>query len=307
MAFSTRSITRLGTLLATVACLAVGVTACSKGDKKSASQVAVKINGDELSVHQVEAALRRQTANVPPAHVAAVQRRVLETLIDQEITAQAARRDKLDQDPRVVQEMELAKRDVLARAYLARLGDKVTEPSSDEIDRYYESHPNLFSQRRLYSVQETTLSLPPQRIEELKAKIEATAGVDKLTELLRAESIRFVSRRLTVSAEDVLLNQLDQMAAMKDGQSAVQVRGTDARVVTMLSSEHAPRDPQTSKKLVAVYLVKERQRTAMQEGVKALRQQAKVEYVGPYAQLAAASAPDAAAPAAPAASPALAP
>ena len=208
----------------------------------------------------------------------------------------AARKEKLDQDPRVVQMMEAAKREVLARAYQERLSDKVTEPSSDEIDRYYQSHPNLFSQRRLYSLQETTVAMPPENAAALKAKLEAVVGADKLAEVLRAESVRFTTRQTSVSAEDVPLGMLDQLAALKEGQSIVQVREGAGRVVTMLSSQLAPIAPAPAKRLITAYLTNERKSTAMQEGVKALREQSKVDYQGRYAELmkTAASAPAAA-------------
>ncbi|MET0349833.1 MAG: EpsD family peptidyl-prolyl cis-trans isomerase, partial [Rhizobacter sp.] len=169
MSASNRSSSRHLVLLATVLCAALATVACSKGaDKKSSSQVAVKVNGEELSVHQVDLVMRRQATNVPPGQQDAAAKRVIEGLVDQELAAQAAKKDKLDQDPRVVQQMEAAKRDVLARAYLERLGEKVTEPSSDEIDRYYETHPNLFSQRRLYSLQETNFVIDPQKAAAMK-------------------------------------------------------------------------------------------------------------------------------------------
>ena len=287
-------VARRSALAATVLCLSLVTVACGKGgDKKASSQVAVKVNGDEVSVHQVDLILRRQAANVPANQQDVVTRRVVETLVDQEILSQAARKDKLDQDPQVVQMMEAAKRDVLARAYLERLSDKVTEPSSDEVDRYYDSHPNLFSQRRLYSLQETTVAMPADKAAQLKEKLEATPSMEKLDEVLKAESLRSNTRQLSISAEDVPLGLLDQLAALKEGRSVVQLQEGGGRVLTMINSKLSPIPPAQAKRLIAMHLVKERQRNALQQGVKALREQSKIEYQGRYAELlnAAASAP----------------
>ena len=287
-------VARRSALAATVLCLSLVTVACGKGgDKKASSQVAVKVNGDEVSVHQVDLILRRQAANVPANQQDVVTRRVVETLVDQEILSQAARKDKLDQDPQVVQMMEAAKRDVLARAYLERLSDKVTEPSSDEVDRYYDSHPNLFSQRRLYSLQETTVAMPADKAAQLKEKLEATPSMEKLDEVLKAESVRSNTRQLSISAEDVPLGLLDQLAALKEGRSVVQLQEGGGRVLTMINSKLSPIPPAQAKRLIAMHLVKERQRNALQQGVKALREQSKIEYQGRYAELlnAAASAP----------------
>lgn len=307
MSVSNRPSSRHLVLLTTVLCAALATVACNKGSdtKKSTSQVAVKVNGEELSVHQIDLALRRQAANVPAGQQEAAAKRIVEGVVDQELAAQAARKDKLDQDPRVVQMMEAAKRDVLARAYLERLGEKVTEPSSDEIARYYETHPNLFSQRRLYSLQETTVAIPAEKAAALKARLEATTSVEKVNDVLRGESLQFTSRQTSVSAEDVPLAILDQLAALKEGQSLVLTRDGAGRVLTLLNAQLAPVGPVPAKRLISGYLTNDRKRTALQEGVKALRDQAKIEYQGRYAQLVsgAASAPAAdAAPAAPIAS-----
>jgi len=306
MSASNRPSSRHLVLLATVLCAALATVACSKGsDKKSTSQVAVKVNGEELSVHQVDLVMRRQAANVPPGQQDAAAKRVVEGLVDQELAAQAAKKDKLDQDPRVVQQMEAAKRDVLARAYLERLGEKVTEPSSDEIDRYYETHPNLFSQRRLYSLQETNFSVDPQKVAALKARLEATGSLEKMNDVLRGDSVQFASRQTSVSAEDVPLAILDQLAALKEGQSLVLTRDGAGRVLTLINAQLAPVGPVQAKRLISGYLTNDRKRTALQEGVKALREQGKIEYQGRYAQLVsgAASAPEAAPAAAPASAP----
>ncbi|ARN23172.1 EpsD family peptidyl-prolyl cis-trans isomerase [Piscinibacter gummiphilus] len=306
MSASNRPSSRHLVLLATVLCAALATVACSKGsDKKSTSQVAVKVNGEELSVHQVDLVMRRQAANVPPAQQDAAAKRILEGLVDQELAAQAAKKDKLDQDPRIVQQMEAAKRDVLARAYLERLGEKVTEPSSDEIDRYYETHPNLFSQRRLYSLQETNFQIDPQKAAAMKARLEATTSLEKMNEVLRGDSVQFTARQTSVSAEDVPLAILDQLAALKEGQSLVLTRDGAGRVLTLINAQLAPVGPVPAKRLISGYLTNDRKRTALQEGVKSLREQGKIEYQGRFAQLVsgAASAPDAAPAAAPASAP----
>lgn len=306
MSASNRPSSRHLVLLATVLCAALATVACSKGsDKKSTSQVAVKVNGEELSVHQVDLVMRRQAANVPPGQQDAVAKRILEGLVDQELAAQAAKKDKLDQDPRIVQQMEAAKRDVLARAYLERLGEKVTEPSSDEIDRYYETHPNLFSQRRLYSLQETNFSIDPQKAAAMKARLEATTSLEKMNDVLRGDSVQFSARQTSVSAEDVPLAILDQLAALKEGQSLVLTREGTGRVLTLINAQLAPVGPVQAKRLISGYLTNDRKRTTLQEGVKALREQGKIEYQGRFAQLVsgAASAPAAAPEAAPASAP----
>ncbi len=59
-------------------------------------------------------------------------------MLDQELAAQGARKMGLDKEPRVVQAIEAARREVLARSYHDVLAEKTPLPASDDIDRYYD-------------------------------------------------------------------------------------------------------------------------------------------------------------------------
>lgn len=72
--------------------LAIGLAGCgSKDDKKPASQVAAKVNAEEISVHQINFVLSRSGAgNVTPEQAPKVRREVLEKLVDQQLAVEQA-------------------------------------------------------------------------------------------------------------------------------------------------------------------------------------------------------------------------
>jgi EpsD family peptidyl-prolyl cis-trans isomerase len=274
---------RLARAAALVGATVVMLSACGNGEKKSPSQVALKVNGQEVSEHQVNLLIERYTQGVAPEQMGLATQRVIEALVDRELAAQAARKDQLDQDPKVIQRMEAAKREVLAQAHLERLQERVTEPSSDEIDRYHDAHPELFSQRRLYSLQETAVAVTPEAFDDFKTRIEATASLDKMNEALRAAGLKSSSRQLSISAEDVPFGVLNQLAVLKPGHSLVQARDGGVRVLTLIASQESPISRPTAQKLIAAFLIKERRNQAAAAGVKALRDQAQIEYLGRFA------------------------
>ena len=163
--------TRLALRLATAAAVALAAMLGGCGEKraKGASQTAAKVNKEEITVHQINFLLQQQR-NLRPENTEAASRQVLERLIDQELATQKASDLKLDRDPRVVQQMEAAKREIIARAYVDKIGEAAAKPTAEEIKKYYADKPALFSQRRIYNLQEIVIEAKPEQIEGLRAK-----------------------------------------------------------------------------------------------------------------------------------------
>ena len=96
-------------LLILLAATIMVVGGCSKKEAatggKGDSQVVAKVNGDEISVHQVNFQLGRLgQMNEEQSKIAAKQ--VLAKLVDQQLLKQKAVENKLDRDPRVLQALE---------------------------------------------------------------------------------------------------------------------------------------------------------------------------------------------------------
>lgn len=265
-----------------VACAALLVLGgCDRAAQKASSQVAVKVNDDEISVHQVDVLLSRQPT-VPADQADAQTRRLVDTLVEEELAAQAARKQGLDRDPRVVQAVEAAKREVLARAYQDSLADQAVQPSTDEIERYYESQPALFAQRKLYTVQELAAEAGEEQLAALKPKIEAASGAEAAGDVLRAAGLRYTSRQLTLPAEAVPLPMLPTLAALEVGKSLVLPGPGGVRVVTLLQSQPATVDRKTASPAIQQYLLRERKRQIVLQGMKSIRDTAHIEYRGRF-------------------------
>ncbi len=264
--------------------LAVALAGCDQagGD---ATQVAAKVNDKEVSLRQLEHLVQRQPP-APPGRADALARRALETLIDQELMAQQARTLGLDQDPRVVQAMEAAKREVLVKAYQDSLAERASLPSSDEIDRYYESQPALFSQRRFYTIQEIGVEGSVEQMVALQPRVESAADANRVAEIFREAGRRISTRQLSVSPEDVPLALLERLSQLKNGQSLMVPQSGGARVLTLLESQSAPLSREAAQRPIQAFLTNERKRQAVQVGMKAARDAARIEYKGKFAQAA---------------------
>jgi EpsD family peptidyl-prolyl cis-trans isomerase len=277
-------------LIAVVACGALAACGGDDNADKPASQVAAKVNKEELSVHQVNYVLQRQPG-LQPEQAPAASRQVLERLIDQELAVQKAEETKIDRSPRVLQAMEAARREIVSRAYLEKLGEDAAKPTTEEIRAYYDANPALFKERRIYSFQEFSIEAKPEQVDLLRKQLEAAKTVSEFLENLKASDIRFAGNQAVRAAEQLPLNRLPTVAKMKDGETMFNVLPNGSvQVVVLAGSRSQPVALDQATPAIEQFLLNERKRKLIEEDLKAMRAAAKVEYVGEFAK-AGASAP----------------
>ena len=281
-----------------VVATAVLLVGCGEKKDKAASQTAAKVNKDEITVHQINFVLQQQR-NLRPEQTDAATRQILDRLIEQQLALQKVDELKLDRDPRVVQQLEAARREILARAYVEKVGEAAPKPTAEEIKKYYDDKPELFRERRVYSIQEIAVEARPDQVQELRAKLSDAKSINEFVDYLKAAGLRFSGNQAVRAAEQLPFNTLEAMAKMKDGQAMVVPSPTGATVIVLAGSRMQPATEEQSRPAIEQFLLNERKRKLVEEDMKTLRAAAKVEFVGKFAE-AAASAPVAA----PAASPA---
>ena len=269
-------------LILSTLCAAALVAGCGgKKEGAAATQVAAKVNKSEISVHQINFLLQRQ-ANLKPEQMPVASKRTLEGLIDQELAAQAAEEQKLDRDPRIVMALEQAKREIIARAYLEKLGGAAVKPNEDEITRFYSDKPALFSARKIYTLREVSLEAPAAQAKELAQKAKSVKS-DDLVASLKAANIRYGARQIVQPPENLPLDLVDRLAGTPDGGTLVNTTPKGLNIVYVVSSKPAPVTEDQAKPAIEAFLLNDRKRKLVLQGMKALRDSAKITYQGQFA------------------------
>jgi EpsD family peptidyl-prolyl cis-trans isomerase len=276
---------------------------CGGGkDKAAASQTAAKVNKEEVTVHQINFVLQQQRG-LKPEQAEAASRQVLERLIDQELAVQKADELKLDRDPRVVQQLEAVRREVLARAYAEKVGEAATKAAPEEIKKYYDENPALFSERRVYSIQEIGIETTPDQVPALRDKLAASKNIGEFVDYLKGSGLKFSGNQAVRAAEQLPLPSLKTFSAMKDGQAFITPTPIGAQVVVLAGSRLQPVTEDQARPAIEQFLLNDRKRKLLEDDRKAMRSAAAIQYMGKFAE-GAASAPAAAPTAAPTAAPA---
>jgi EpsD family peptidyl-prolyl cis-trans isomerase len=275
--------------VAVAAAIASLMVAC--GQKKdvvpadgAGSEAVAKVNGDVLTADQLQIALMKQRGMRPDAGDAAA-KQVLDQLIDEQIVAQKAIAAKLDQDPKVVAQIEAARRDVLARRFLEAAAETAGKPADDAVQKFYDSRPALFAQRKIYTLQRTDIQAPDDRRAEVDAHVQSLKTAAELTDWLKSQKLAFTTKQEQDAAEQLPPVVLEKVAAMKEGQSTVVPSATGVSALTLISSASAPKTLADARPAIAQFLANQGRREVILNLQKTIRDGAKVEYQGRFAAL----------------------
>ena len=244
---------------------------CERASAERPSALVAKVNGTEISIHHVRSA-------AAPGSAA----QALEKVIDRELLVQKAIAAKLDRDPKVVESVETARRQILAQAYLERAASAAAGSSRDEVRAFYAENPALFAERRVYRLRELVVSAPAEMIDVLRAETAKARELDEVAGWLRSRNAKYSVDALTQPAEQLPLTFLPQLARMKAGELAVFATPLGASVIQLVHAEDAPLTEQQAAPLIEQFLAgRKRLETAAAE-VKRLRELATIEYLGEF-------------------------
>lgn len=278
---STAAVVRRSALAAGALLCAAGLVVGCGARESSSTQTAARVNKQEITVHQIGAQLAQQA--VKPEQVQEAERQILERLINRELAVQKAMDLKLDREPKVVQAIDSARQEIIARAYAEKLGEGAARPTPADIKKYYDEHPALFSERKVYQLQEFAVEADAPQIEALKGAMPPMKTADDLSTYLRANNLKFVTNQSVRAAEQLPLPVLPVLARMSEGQSLLNPTARGAQIVILRSVRSQPVDAERASRAIEQFLLNEQKRKILADDMKALRAAAKIDYRGRFA------------------------
>lgn len=259
------------------------VSGCGKKEEtKTTTQVAATVNGEEITVSQVNSILSRTPGLSTEAAIKA-KVEILEKLIDQNLAKQKSIETKIDRTPAVVQAIEASRNDILARAYLEKIAAALPKPSVQDVHKYYEEHPELFAQRRVYSLEE--LSVEPQNGQAiaLGEQVAKSKTIQDIAVWLQSQNIKFTTNRGIRASEELPMELLPKLQALKDGDfQIIDDGGGRQRVLRVVASKLAPVTEAKASKRIEQFIFNKTASTAVGAEIKSLRTKADIAYRGEF-------------------------
>lgn len=269
--------------LAALTALAFLMGGCEKPATEAESETVATVAGDKITKAELDLAMAR-LGELSEAQAAEANAKLLQALVDQRLVVQAAQKAGLDKDPAVANAMAQASRQVLAEAYAERTFKDVAQPTEAEIAAYYEAHPELFAQRRIYRVQELDLQVDASRVGEVEAQLRGSQSLGDFVNWVKEQGIVGKTAVAVKPAEQIPAPLLARLAQMKDGQVAM-LPGRPGHVVIqqLQESQLQPVMLEQASKAIERALIAQKRKDLMEADLKKLREAAKIEYATGYA------------------------
>lgn len=262
---------------------AVSIAACSGegGSKAESSQVVAKVNGGEVTVHQLNYEMAVLAARKKDLDQEKDSQVLLEKLINQELFVQKAKQLELERRPEVLQALERSKRQVLGQAYLEDIYATLAPATDAEVQKTYDDQPELFKQRKMYQLQQIVFD-PAVGEDRLKDQLSKLKDLKELSDWTQREKIRATSRMLTEPSERLPLSILPMLAKAPNN-SPVLISGSKVPTVFwVMGSKDMPLTLEQATPAIQKFLMSRKRGERVAQEIESMRKTAIVEYKGNF-------------------------
>lgn len=187
----------MGKLCVAALALAVGLSVAGCKGKAPTGQVAAKVGNDEITVQELQAELGGYVAPDAKSRKAAEQT-ALQNIIVRKLIAKAAAKAGVDKSPTFAIQKSRMEDVLLVQSWEKALTDAVPEPGPEQVRDYISKHPELFANRKIYTVDQ--LRMPALNDPKLSAELKPLNTLDEIGQLLQSKGVRFETGRGTLDS-----------------------------------------------------------------------------------------------------------
>lgn len=265
-------------LLATagmVVLTSIGLSACGGSKDKKPGQALASVNGEEITVMQLNEELQR--SGVQAAQQEAARKQLLEALIDRQLLQIEAVKDKTDRDPIVVQSIERAKALIIAQAYMQKRIGTPAKPSRTEVETYYAENPAFFSQRKALEMRQLVL-LSRDIDDALKGVIDNAKSLEEVANWLEAHKIKFARNQVSRTTSDLPVELGTKLLGMPKGQLFIVREGERSVLTSIADIKDSPVPLEAAAPQIEQFLMNKKNKDAAAAELARLRAAAKITY-----------------------------
>lgn len=263
-----------------IAIVAASLLVLSGCDKKAEGQTVAVVNGEEITVSDLNFELG--LANVPPgADKAAVRAQVLQQMIDRRLLASQAKKEGVDTTPDFVSRKRRSEDDLLISMLSAQRFKSVALPSARDTDAYIAAHPAMFASREIWDLDQIQYQPPADKA--VQAEMNQVRNFTALLAVLQKNNVTVARQKNRLDTAVVPPELFQKISALPAGEPFI-VRVGDRAIASVITGrEPKPLVGDQARPMAAEMMRKEQSSKDMANRVSGLRKAAKIEYQKGYA------------------------
>lgn len=254
---------------------AVGALAVAGCGKKPGGQVAAVVNGEEITLQEINAEIG--TSEIPSGvDKNAVRQAALQRIIQRRLLAQVAKGEDLDKSSEFLVRRRALEDALLVQLLAKRVGGSIKVPGPGEIDAFVSSRPYMFGQRAILTLDRIQFPAPAdaRKLDPLKDD----HSMDAIAQSLNAEGIRFARGPAEIDTAQLAPAVLQQIEGLPQGEPFVLPQGGVITAGVITARRPMPMLGDTARPFAANALRNEQLNKVVEQRLNAAKAQAKIEY-----------------------------
>ena len=239
-------------LLVILGCAWIGLSGCNvkKSDAGNAPVVAI-VNNQAITASQLKQLLPSDSKPAAPD----VTKRAIDSLVSEELLVQGAIKRRLDRDPAVVQAIDTARREVLARSFAERNLYPKSPITTGEIAEFYRGNPILFENRKRFQLKNFSISSMDMS-DRLKADLDSVHSDTEVRELLERHNVKYSSQASAITADRLPIDKLGDFARANVGDLLIAQQGNGGTLLMFIAAieDDHPMSLDRAKPYIGLYL-----------------------------------------------------
>jgi EpsD family peptidyl-prolyl cis-trans isomerase len=258
----------------------------SCGSKAPTGQVVATVNGQEVTAGELNQ--EAQTQGVPNANDPNVRQQLLQRVIERKLLASSATEAKVDRDPQYLLARKRAEELMLAEAFIRKVLVKNGPPTAAELDGFVRSHPDMFDQRTIFSVDQITFR--PVEDKALMQRLIAAKTLDELDGLLAGAGVPRERTNTNWDSAEMRPDAVRRLKSLPPGEPFLQP--SNPSVAGVITGMRASPLPEQARRAIAGQALQRQQvEQAVTSWLQGMKRSAKIQYQPGFAPKAPEAAP----------------
>jgi peptidyl-prolyl cis-trans isomerase C len=255
----------------------MSLTACN-GKAITPGQTLARVNGDEVTTRQLNDEFGSAESEKSGPSREQARKQVLEALVDRQLLVGEAMRSKLDRDPIVVNAMARVKAQILAQAYLQSRVANVSIPTKADVEIYFQTHPELFSERKIYEMRQLVIA-SQDFSEGLRAVMDKAKSLDDAIAWLDLHKVEYVKTQVVRNSFELPQQVLSKMQSTEKAQLFVLKDVARCLLMSINYIKDSPVAFEDAGPEIAQFLINKKKQEVAERELKRLRLAAKLDYL----------------------------